>query len=86
MLSHWEERRLRSGLTALHSLLRRGSTQGGTAPCSMVPDNGMHRNGTKLFQGRVRLDMKKKFFTMRVGRLPCNMVEAPSRGVQEAFR
>jgi len=46
------------------------------------------RNGCKLKEGRLRLDIRKKFFTMRVvkhwDRLPREAVDVPSLSVFKA--
>ena len=52
-----------------------------------VDSDRTRRNGLKLGQGRLRLDIRRKFFTQRVvmhwNRLPKEAVDAPS---PEAFK
>lgn len=84
-LSPLEKRRMRSSLIALYSFLRRGPGEGGADLLSLESSNQMPENGSKLRQGRFRLDVRKRFFTQRVvkhcSRLLGEVVGAPSLSV-----
>ena len=82
-------RRLRGDLLALCSFVRRGRGAGAAELFSLEPSDRMRGNGSKLHQGRFRLDTGKHFFTERVvkpwKRLPREVVDAPSLSISVAF-
>ena len=82
-----ERRRLQGDLIAAFQYLKGIYKQQGSQLFERVDNSRTRGNGFKLKEGRFRLDIRVKFFTMRVvrcqNRLPREVVDAPSL---EAFK
>ncbi|KFQ29904.1 hypothetical protein N332_06698, partial [Mesitornis unicolor] len=77
-----ENRMLQGDLIVTFQYLKGAYKKVGEEPFTRTYSNRMRGNGFKLEKGRFRLDIRKKFFNMRVvdhwHRLPREVVEAPS--------
>ncbi|KFQ98382.1 hypothetical protein N306_05093, partial [Opisthocomus hoazin] len=83
-----EKRRLRGDLIAAFQYLKGAYRKDGEGLFTRVCSDRTRGNSCKLKEGRFRLDIRKKFFTMRVvehwNRLPRDPADAPSLAVFKA--
>ncbi|KAK4811690.1 hypothetical protein QYF61_024762 [Mycteria americana] len=83
-----EKRRLQGDLTAACQYLKRVYKKAGEGLFTRACSDRTRGNGFKLKEGRCRLDIRKKFFTVRVlrhwNRLPKEAVDAPPLEVFKA--
>ena len=64
-LFNLEKRRLRGDLTATFQYLKRGHKQEGSRLFGSIDKSRTRGNGLRLKEGRFRLDVRGKFFTVR---------------------
>ena len=83
-----EKRRLQGDLIAAFQYLMGTYKQEGSQLFTRVDNSRTRANGFKLKEGRFRLDVRGKLFTMRVvrcwNRLPEEVMDAPSLEVFKA--
>jgi len=83
-----EKRRLRGELIAAFQYLKGAYRKDGEGLFTRVCSDRTRGNGCKLKKGRFRLEIRKKFFTMRVvrpwNRFPRETVDVPSLAVFKA--
>ena len=83
-----EKRRLQGDLIVAFQYLKGSYTKDGEGFSTQVDDDKTRGNGLKLKEDRYRLDIRSKFFTVRVvkhwHRLPREAVDAPTLEVFKA--